>query len=113
MNQVKIFGGGLFARLFCANLIRVMRSKSDNLKANKRRLLGWIKAIDQAIQEIALTGTASATISAGGGSKSYTRLDIDKLRTLRREYAGRVAQINRTLAGIVPGGIRHVMTVRC
>ena len=98
---------------FCATLIRVMSSKSDNLKANKRRLLGWIKAIDHAIQEIALTGTASATISAGGGSKSYTRLDIDKLLTLRREYAGRVAQINRCPTGIVPGGIRHVMTVRC
>lgn len=88
-------------------------SKQDNLRANKRRLLGWIKAIDQAVHEIALTGTASATISAGGGSKSYTRLDIDKLLSLRGEYAARVAQINRSLAGIVPGGVRHVMTVRC
>ena len=99
--------------LICANLIRVMSSKIDNLRKNKRQLLEWIKAIDHAIQEIALTGTASATISAGGGSKSYTRLDIDKLRTLRKDYLGRLSQINRTLTGIVPGGIRHVMTVRC
>lgn len=90
-----------------------MSSAKDNLKANKTKLIGWIKQIDQAIHDIALTGTASATISAAGGSKSYTRLDMDKLLSLRREYAGRVASINRKLTGIVPGGIRHVMTVRC
>lgn len=30
-------------------------------------------------QEILTTGYASATVSSGGGSKSYTRLDIDKI----------------------------------
>lgn len=90
-----------------------MTSKIENMRRSKARILGWISAIDRALQEIALTGTASATISAGGGSKSYTRLDTDKLLTLRREYASRVAAINRALQGVVPGGIRHVMTVRC
>lgn len=90
-----------------------MSSRSENRKANKRQLLNWIRSIDHAIQEFALTGTASATVSAGGGSKSYTRLDIDKLLSLRYKYAARVAQINRSLTGIVPGGIRHVPTVRC
>lgn len=83
------------------------------MRANKLRLVRWIGEIDRAVQEIATTGTASASISAGGGSKSYTRIDVEKLLALRRDYAGRVAQINRSLAGIVPGGVRHVMTVRC
>ena len=80
---------------------------------NKERYLAWIAAIDRAVHEIAMTGTASATVSAGGGSKSYTRLDLGALRSLRRDYAGRVSQINRRLAGVPATGIRRVMTVRC
>lgn len=100
------------ARLFFDKMIRVMSNREHNLRQSKRRILGWIAAIDRAVQDIAETGTASATISAGGGSKSYTRIDLDRLLSLRREYARRVASINRSLVGIVPGGIRHVMTVR-
>lgn len=83
-----------------------------NLVANKLELLNKIKGLDAVIQEIALKGTASATISAGGGSKSYTRLDLATLRSLRKDYAEEVTQINRRLAGVMPGGIRHIMTVR-
>ena len=58
-------------------------------------------------------GTASASISSGGGSKSYTATDLDKLRTLRGVYAARIEQINMALSAH-PNmtGIRHVMTVR-
>ena len=71
-----------------------MSTAVENLIANKNQLLKSIKKIDRVILDIATNGTASATLSAGGGSKSYTRLDIDKLRELRAEYLGRVAQIN-------------------
>lgn len=90
-----------------------MSKSFENLRAKKKQIIGWINEIDRAIQQIATSGTASATISAAGGSKSYTRMDVDKLLSLRREYASRVAQINRVLTGLIPGGIRHVMTVRC
>lgn len=85
----------------------------QNLRATKLRYLAWIDAIDRAVQQIALAGTASATISAGGGSKSYTRLDLGALRALRSDYAARVSQINRSLAGLPSIGVRRVMTVRC
>lgn len=42
--------------------------------------------IDAVIQEIAISGTASASLSAGGGSQSYTRADTDKLQKLRAMY---------------------------
>lgn len=91
-----------------------MSEKSrQNLRATKQRYLAWIDAIDRAVHEIALTGTASATVSAGGGSKSYSRIDLGALRSLRSDYASRVSQINRCLAGLPSIGIRRVMTVRC
>ena len=85
----------------------------DNLIKNRARLLVWIGDIDRVVQEIAVKGTASATIQAGGGSKSYTRLDLGVLRKLRTDYAERVTQINRRLAGVSPTGIRRVMVTRC
>ena len=38
-----------------------------------------IDALKKARTEIAANGYASATLASGGGSKSYTRLDISKL----------------------------------
>lgn len=98
---------------FCAIILRVMTDKTiRNLVANKLRLLKQIQEIDKVIHEIAVKGVSSAAISAGGGSKSYTRLDIAELKELRAGYADEVSQINRRLAGGTPGGIRHIMTVR-
>lgn len=88
-------------------------SKVNQVK-NKNRYLFWIAQIDRVIQEIAVSGTASASLSAGGGSKSYTHADIDKLQKLRGKYAARVEQINMALAAWPNNtGIRHVTTVRC
>lgn len=80
---------------------------------NKNRLLFWVAEIDRVIHEIAMGGTASASISSGGGSKSYTAADLDKLRKLRGVYAARIEQINMALSAH-PNmtGVRHVMTVR-
>lgn len=88
-------------------------AKRQNLESNKQRYLADISAIDRTVREIALSGSASASISAGGGAKSYTRLDLDKLLTLRRDLAGRVTAINRALRSGSPGGIRHIEIVRC
>ena len=45
-----------------------------------------VAAIDEAIKEIAISGTTSATLSAGGGSQSYTRADVDKLLKMRASF---------------------------
>ena len=90
-----------------------MSAISNRLK-NKNRYLFWIAEIDRCIHEIALSGTASASLSAGGGSQSYTHADLDKLQKLRGKYAARVQEINMALAAYPNNtGIRHVQTVRC
>lgn len=90
-----------------------MSATANRLK-NKNRYLFWIAEIDRCIQEIATSGTASASLSAGGGSQSYTHADLDKLRRLRGVYASRVQEINMALAAFPNStGIRHVTTVRC
>lgn len=90
-----------------------MSAISNRLK-NKNRYLFWIAEIDRCIHEIAISGTASASLSAGGGSQSYTHADLDKLRKLRGVYASRIQEINMALAAFPNStGIRHVTTVRC
>lgn len=90
-----------------------MSAISNRLK-NKNRYLFWIAEIDRCIHEIAISGTASASLSAGGGSQSYTHADLDKLRKLRGVYVSRVQEINMALAAFPNNtGIRHVQTVRC
>lgn len=89
-------------------------SAIGNRLKNKNRYLFWIAEIDRCIHEIAVSGTASATLSASGGSQSYTRADITKLKMLRDNYVARVQQINMALAAFPNNtGIRHVQTVRC
>ena len=90
-----------------------MDKRTENRLKTKAQLLYWIGQIDRCIHEIAISGTASASLSAGGGSQSYTHADLDKLQKLRGKYAARVEQINMALAAF-PNmtGIRHVMTVR-
>ena len=97
----------------CANIVRVMTALSrTNLIKNRAKFVAWISEIDRIVRDIAIKGTASASISAGGGTKSYTRLDLGALQKLRTDYADRVAQITKRLAGVPSTGIRRVMTVR-
>jgi len=63
-----------------------------------------IQLIDQVIEEIIRDGAASATLSAGGGSRSYTRLDLDKLNQERARWAAAL----RVLKSRSGTGIRHI-----
>lgn len=94
-------------------IIRVMSAHTDNLIKNKARYIAWIGQIDRVVQEIAVKGTSSASISAAGGTKTYTRLDLGKLAELRKDYAERVTQIKRRLAGGLSTGVRRVLVTRC
>ena len=71
--------------------------------AQKKKVLERIVALSKDIQalknarlEVGLNGYASASLSSGGGSKSYTRLDLDKLTGLINELKAELEQ-NRNL----------------
>lgn len=70
-----------------------------------------LRALEKAAMEAATSGTASATISAGGGSKSYTRLSPSQIQELigywKREYSYAKAAITGRSALI-----KSVMVVR-
>ena len=88
------------------------KARFNQLK-NRNRLRYKIAALDRVIEEISTSGTASASLSAAGGSQSYTHADLTKLETLRAKYVARLEQVNMALA-LYPNntGIRHVVTVR-
>ena len=88
-------------------------AQKTNLQANKSRYLADIATIDRVVKEIAVGGTASATLSAGGGSRSYSTIDVEKLLALRDDYASRVSAINRALESCSPSGKRTIRIVRC
>ena len=48
--------------------------------------------VREAIREIVEGGARSATISWGGGSQSYTRLDLDKLMEMEQRYLAIIAR---------------------
>lgn len=102
----------LFSAFLCYPRRAMTAQARQNLTSNKARYLAWINDIDRIMHEIAVNGAASGSVSAGGGSQSYTRLDLDKLRKLRSDYTGRITQIQRRLAGIPSVGVRRIMTVR-
>ena len=52
--------------------------------------------------EIAASGFSSATLASGGGSKSYTRHDIDKITSLIYAMEGELRGLRRLLAPATP-----------
>ena len=87
-------------------------TKKQQLLAARTNLERQIRAVDKAMEEIAVSGTTSATLSAGGGSKSYTRLDIDKLQRFRDRLVDRLVAVRQALRGEAPGLPRHISIVR-
>ena len=49
--------------------------------------------------ELATSGTASATVSGGTGSKSYTRLDLGKINELISALSKELVQLRNLLSG--------------
>ena len=71
----------------------------------KRKILEKIVGLEKDIDElekarvdIGISGYASATISSSGGSKSYTRMDIDKITKLIGELNNKLTQYKNMLA---------------
>lgn len=70
----------------------------------KRKILTRINEIENDIselkrvrKEIAENGYSSASMSSGGGSKSYTRLDLAKISTLISELTSELKGLRKLL----------------
>lgn len=84
----------------------------------KVRILERISEVSKDIEElkrvrieIARGGTASASLSAGGGSKSYTRLDLGIITNLIRELEVELTKLRARLNGS-ESPIRRIMFTR-
>lgn len=78
------------------------------------KIVGLEKDIDElkkARNEVALTGYASATLSSSGGSKSYTRLDLDKMTNLINQLKIELAQYRNLLFSGKAKMINTIVTV--
>ena len=58
-----------------------------------------IEQLKQCRKQLAVDGYASATMSSGGGSKSYTKMDIAKLTELIAELQGELKSCRSMLNG--------------
>lgn len=85
------------------NYILALKRKRDELAARLDKL-------DETIFEVATSGFASATLSAGGGSKSYTRADLSQLRALRTDWANQISRLDTQLSG--RSRVRHLVITR-
>ena len=72
----------------------------------KRKVLQRISDIENDIaelkkarQEVASSGYASATVSSGGGSRSYTRSDISKITEAISALTSEMKKLKALLAG--------------
>jgi len=71
-------------------------------------LKGRIAAIDRTIDEVATSGFSTATVSAGSGSKSYTRADLDDLRAQREDLIKQYRHVACRLTGAPLIGKIHI-----
>ncbi len=89
-----------------------MTEKTKFKLVNARQTLQRsIADLDRRIQEVA-TGAASASVSSGTGSKSYTNHSLSELRAMRESLVSRLNHINNALASGSTFGVRHVVTTR-
>lgn len=70
-----------------------------------------IDSLKMARTEIAKSGYASATMSSGGGSKSYTRLDLSKITETINQLMKELKGLRSQLSGSSPALPKQILTV--
>ena len=65
----------------------------------------------KARQEVASSGYASATVSSGGGSRSYTRSDISKITEAISALTSEMKKLRALLAGGSSSNWTNVLVV--
>lgn len=86
--------------------------------AQRKKIMKKIVGLEQDIEtlkatrlEIATKGYSSATIASGGGSKTYSRMDIDKISNLISELMKELAEWRNLLTTGNPRQIKTMVTV--
>ena len=72
-----------------------------------------IKKLEEVRIKLASSEFASATISAGGGSKSYTRADLSKVDSTIKTLKRQLQSCRRLLGGGTQGIGKMIYTVYC
>jgi len=72
-----------------------------------------IEGLKQARVEAAMNGYASATISSAGGSKSYTRIDADKITNIIQQLQKELHQLQGLLTTGKANPLKTIVTVYC
>ena len=70
-----------------------------------------IEVLKKARLDIAANGFASASMSSGGGAKSYTRVDLDKISSLISELVKELSEWRNLLVTGNPRQIKTMVTV--
>lgn len=89
--------------------------------AQKRKILAKIQSVEADIEElrrcrteIATNGYASATMSSGGGSKSYTRIDLQRITETIGELTKELREYRAMLASDgSPFRLRSILHTYC
>lgn len=72
-----------------------------------------IERLEEVRIKLASSEFASATISAGGGSKSYTRADLTKVDSTIKTLKRQLSSCRRLLGGGTQGIGKMIYTVYC
>ena len=89
------------------------RNQLEILLRKEAQLVADIDELDAVITDRTARGSASASLSSGGGSKSYTNWSVESLIKVREYKIKSLKSVRRSLAGGggLPG-VSSVMTVR-
>lgn len=88
-------------------------AKKTNLEAQRQSYRADVRALEKAMVTLATQEYVTVSLSAGGGSKSFSRASASAIPGLIEYFNGRIAAINRALRDASPGGIRTIRIVRC
>jgi hypothetical protein len=70
-----------------------------------------ISELKRVRKEIAENGYSSASMSSGGGSKSYTHLDLGKISTLISELTAELKGLRSLLSGKSPALPSQILVI--
>lgn len=72
-----------------------------------------LETLKQCRLKIAESGYASATLASGGGSRSYTRLNLGDISKLIQELTNELKSLRKLLSGGQGGQPGYILTVYC
>lgn len=100
-------------QIFVCNNGGMTSAQRTNLQAQLRAYRADVRNLERAMVSLATQEFVTVSLSAGGGSKSFSRATASAIPALIAYFNGKIAAINRALQNAAPGGIRTIRIVRC